>query len=114
MVGITQQTIRLYEQRGLLHPSRTPGKTRLYTDEDVQLLEFIQHLTQEMGINLAGVEVILQLKKRIQVMQDDREKMLKLLYEAATMVQQYMDDARSTSLPVKSIIGCLAKLDQIK
>ena len=62
---IHPQTLRLYEREGLLLPSRTEGKTRLYSDEDLERLEFILSLTRDLGVNLAGVEVVLNLRDRI-------------------------------------------------
>ena len=66
---IHPQTLRLYEREGLLKPSRTEGNTRLYTDEDLQRLETILSLTRDMGVNLAGVEIILGLREKMQHMQ---------------------------------------------
>jgi MerR family transcriptional regulator/heat shock protein HspR len=73
---IHPQTLRLYEREGLLRPSRTDGKTRLYSDEDVERLEFILSLTRELGINLAGVEVILNLRDQVRHAQKDMQTML--------------------------------------
>ena len=67
--GIHPQTLRLYEREGLLQPSRTEGNTRLYTDEDLQRLEVILSLTRDMGVNLAGVEIILGLREKMTQMQ---------------------------------------------
>ena len=71
------QTLRLYERLGLLKPSRSDGNTRLYTDEDLQRLEIILTLTRELGVNLAGVEVILHM----------REKMEKLQFQVGEMIE---------------------------
>jgi len=68
---IHPQTLRLYEREGLLRPSRTEGKTRLYSDEDLERLEFILSLVRDLGVNLAGVEVVLDLRSRMQQMQDE-------------------------------------------
>lgn len=73
---IHPQTLRLYEREGLLCPSRTEGKTRLYSDEDMERLEFILSLTRDLGVNLAGVEVILGLKDRIQQMQGEMQQLV--------------------------------------
>jgi MerR family transcriptional regulator/heat shock protein HspR len=61
LVGMHPQTLRLYEAKGLVRPSRTPGGTRLYSDHDVERLRLIQRLTTELGLNLAGVEHVLRL-----------------------------------------------------
>lgn len=66
---IHPQTLRLYERQGLLKPSRSDGNTRLYTDEDLQRLEVILNLTRELGVNLAGVEVILNMREKMEQMQ---------------------------------------------
>ncbi|MPY86661.1 MAG: MerR family transcriptional regulator [Luteitalea sp.] len=66
---IHPQTLRLYEREGLLRPSRTEGNTRLYSDEDLERLETILSLTRELGVNLAGVEIILNMRERIEQMQ---------------------------------------------
>jgi MerR family transcriptional regulator, heat shock protein HspR len=67
--NIHPQTLRLYERQGLLKPSRSEGNTRLYTDEDLEKLELILSLTRDMGVNLAGVEVILNMRTRMEEMQ---------------------------------------------
>ena len=67
--NIHPQTLRLYEREGLLTPSRTEGNTRVYTDEDVAQLETILSLTRDLGVNLAGVEIILNMRKKMERMQ---------------------------------------------
>ena len=66
---IHPQTLRLYEREGLLRPSRSDGNTRLYTDEDLERLEVILKLTRELGVNLAGVEIILNMREKMEAMQ---------------------------------------------
>ena len=66
---IHPQTLRLYEREGLLTPSRSEGNTRLYTDEDLERLEVILKLTRELGVNLAGVEIILNMREKMEAMQ---------------------------------------------
>ena len=66
---IHPQTLRLYEREGLLKPSRSEGNTRLYTQEDLERLEVILNLTRDLGVNLAGVEVILNMRQRLEEMQ---------------------------------------------
>ena len=63
------QTLRLYEREGLLKPSRSDGNTRLYTDTDLERLELILSLTRDLGVNLAGVEIILNMRRKIEQMQ---------------------------------------------
>jgi MerR family transcriptional regulator/heat shock protein HspR len=67
--GIHPQTLRLYEREGLLKPSRTEGNTRLYSEEDLRELEVILNLTRDLGVNLAGVEIVLNMRRKIEQMQ---------------------------------------------
>jgi len=66
---IHPQTLRLYEREGLLKPSRSEGNTRLYTEADIERLEVILHLTRDLGVNLAGVEIILNMREKMDQMQ---------------------------------------------
>ena len=82
------QTLRLYEREGLLKPSRSEGNTRLYTDEDLERLEVIVELTREMGVNLAGVEIVLNMREKMAAMQKQIEEfVLTLNREMATRFQ---------------------------
>ena len=69
--NIHAQTLRLYEREGLLKPSRTEGNTRLYSEEDLEQLETILSLTRDLGVNLAGVEIILNMRRKIELMQHE-------------------------------------------
>jgi len=71
--GIHPQTLRLYEREGLLKPSRSEGNTRLYTPEDIERLELILSLTRDLGVNLAGVEVVLNMRRRMEDMQREMQ-----------------------------------------
>ena len=73
---IHPQTLRLYEREGLLKPSRSDGNTRLYTREDLERLELILNLTRDLGVNLAGVEVILNMRQRLEEMQCEMQEFL--------------------------------------
>jgi MerR family transcriptional regulator, heat shock protein HspR len=77
--AIHPQTLRLYEREGLLAPSRSEGNTRLYTDEDLDRLEVILKLTRELGVNLAGVEIILNMREKMEAMQQQIEGFIKTL-----------------------------------
>src|SRR5512136_3484452 len=79
--NIHPQTLRLYEREGLLKPSRTEGNTRLYTDEDLQRLEFILNLARDLGVNIAGIAIILQMRERM-------EEMNRQMQEFVRFVQQ--------------------------
>src|SRR5437660_12921931 len=76
---IHPQTLRLYEREGLLTPSRSEGNTRLYTEEDIQRLEVILKLTRDLGVNLAGVEIILNMREKMEAMQRQVEEFIATL-----------------------------------
>jgi MerR family transcriptional regulator/heat shock protein HspR len=78
---IHPQTLRLYERLGLLKPSRSEGNTRLYTEDDLKRLEVILTLTRELGVNLAGVEVILNMREKMEKMQQQVEEMIEFVRE---------------------------------
>jgi MerR family transcriptional regulator, heat shock protein HspR len=77
--GIHPQTLRLYEREGLLKPSRSEGNTRLYTDPDLERLELILSLTRDLGVNLAGVEIILNMREKMDAMQHEFERFFQYL-----------------------------------
>ncbi|HEY7412599.1 MAG TPA: helix-turn-helix transcriptional regulator [Vicinamibacteria bacterium] len=85
--GIHPQTLRLYEREGLLKPSRTEGNTRLYSEEDLRQLEVILNLTRDLGVNLAGVEIILNMRRKMEQMQSEINEFL----------QQVRDELRRSS-----------------
>ncbi|MFN9743534.1 MAG: MerR family transcriptional regulator [Acidobacteriota bacterium] len=76
---IHQQTLRMYEREGLLTPSRSVGNVRLYTDEDIARLEIILQLTRELGVNLAGVEIILNMREKMDQMQAEFNRFFEML-----------------------------------
>lgn len=78
---IHPQTLRLYEREGLLRPSRTEGNTRLYSDGDLETLSFILSLTRDLGVNLAGVEIILNMRRKLEIMQMEMDRFIKVLRE---------------------------------
>ena len=75
MFDVHQQTVRLYEKEGLINPKRSSGNTRLFSEEDVDRLEEIIHLTHKVGVNLAGVEMVLRLQKKIKKLQSEMNKL---------------------------------------
>ncbi|MDE3198027.1 MAG: helix-turn-helix transcriptional regulator [Acidobacteriota bacterium] len=77
--GVHPQTLRLYEREGLLKPSRSDGNTRLYTEDDLERLEVILHLTRDLGVNLAGVEIILNMRAKMEAMQKQIEEFVSTL-----------------------------------
>ncbi len=81
MIGVHPQTLRLYEREGLLKPQRTSRQTRLYSEKDIERLKSIINLTQDMGVNLAGVEIVLRMREQMEEMQDMVEELLRRLAE---------------------------------
>jgi MerR family transcriptional regulator/heat shock protein HspR len=81
--GIHPQTLRMYEREGLLRPARSEGRTRLYDPETIERLEIILSLTRHLGVNLAGVEVILHMKERMEKMQGEVRQLIVALREEA-------------------------------
>lgn len=77
------QTLRLYEREGLLKPSRSEGNTRLYTDTDLERLELILSLTRDLGVNLAGVEIIMNMREKMDAMQHEFERFFQYLQSHA-------------------------------
>lgn len=92
MFSVHQQTIRLYEKEGLISPKRSEGNTRLFSEEDVNRLEEIIHLTHTLGINLAGVEMILRLQKQIKRMQREMNMLFKETQDELTKETEMSKD----------------------
>ena len=92
--AIHPQTLRLYEREGLLKPSRTEGNTRLYTEQDIERLELILNLTRDMGVNLAGVEIVLNMREKM-------ERMRKQMQEFVELVQQELRHHPAPSEEIK-------------
>jgi len=95
---IHPQTLRLYEREGLLQPSRSEGNTRLYTDGDLERLEVILKLTRDMGVNLAGVEIILNMREKMAAMQQQIQEFV------ATLNQELRQRGRVEPEPVNSLV----------
>jgi MerR family transcriptional regulator, heat shock protein HspR len=101
---IHPQTLRLYEREGLLRPSRSEGNTRLYTDEDLERLEVILKLTRELGVNLAGVEIILNMREKMEAMQQQIEGFIATLnQELSKRAAVNRPAATNTLMPVIQI-----------
>jgi MerR family transcriptional regulator/heat shock protein HspR len=93
LVGMHPQTLRMYEQKGLVRPQRTAGNTRLYSEADLERLRLIQRLTGELGLNLAGVEAVIGLEEQLQRMQVRMERLEREMREAVARVhKQYRRD----------------------
>jgi len=92
--GIHPQTLRLYERQGLLKPSRTEGNTRLYTERDIERLEVILSLTRDLGVNLAGVEIVLNMREKMERMQRQMRDFVQLVQREMEDHQASRDDIR--------------------
>ncbi|HXG93541.1 MAG TPA: helix-turn-helix transcriptional regulator [Blastocatellia bacterium] len=79
--GVHPQTLRLYEREGLIKPSRSAKGTRYYTEEDIERLELILNLTRDLGVNLAGVEIILNMREKMKQMQREFENFLQYIHD---------------------------------
>jgi MerR family transcriptional regulator, heat shock protein HspR len=95
---IHAQTLRLYERDGLLKPSRTGGNTRVYTDEDLERLELILNLTRNLGVNLAGVEIVLNMREKMHKMQDEVNKFMQFFMEQMAKKGVTKEEVREAAL----------------
>jgi len=101
MYGIHPQTLRLYEREGLLKPSRTEGNTRLYTDEDLQRLEFILTLARDLAVNISGIAIILQMRERMEEMQRQIQDFVKYIQEEVlSRASAAADPSRGAIVPI--------------
>ena len=98
MYDIHPQTLRMYEREGLLKPSRTEGNTRLYTEADLQRLDTIVNLTRELGVNLAGVEVILNMREKMEAMQTEVEQLVQFLQRRFDLDPELLSEHIKTAL----------------
>jgi MerR family transcriptional regulator/heat shock protein HspR len=104
MYEIHPQTLRLYEREGLLKPSRTVGNTRLYTDEDLERLEFILNLARELGVNIAGIAIILQMRERMEEMNRQMQDFVDYVRsEMLTKMQQGMSASEGAIVALRPI-----------
>ena len=85
------QTLRLYEREGLIKPSRSEGNTRLFTDEDLERLEVILSLTRDLGVNLAGVEIILNMRQKMEAMQSEFNQFFEYLRNHADEISNQVE-----------------------
>lgn len=98
MYNIHPQTLRLYEREGLLKPSRSEGNTRLYTEEDLRRLEIILNLIRDLGVNLAGVEVILNMREKMKQIENQVNELLDYIKEEFFKGREEEFEARRRSL----------------
>src|SRR2546430_16628884 len=107
--NIHPQTLRLYEREGLLTPSRTEGNTRLYSEEDLEQLETILSLTRDLGVNLAGVEIILNMRKKIEAMQSEVNAFMDYVRRGVARGPDHWEQRRSTVLVKSSPPGLVRR-----
>ena len=103
MLGIHPQTLRIYEREGFIKPKRSGGNTRLYSEEDVEKIEMIMRLTRELGVNLAGVEVILSMRERMEMMQRDMEETIRQLRDDLEREMRRREELKNALVPVRRI-----------
>ena len=102
MYGIHPQTLRLYEREGLLKPSRTEGNTRLYTDEDLERLELVLSLARDLGVNISGIAIILQMRERMEEMQRQMSEFVSYVRsEVMARAQNAADPSRGAISPLR-------------
>lgn len=105
MLGIHPQTLRIYEREGFIKPKRSGGNTRLYSEEDVEELERILRLTRELGVNLAGVEVILSMRKKMEQMQLEMEQTILQLRDELEGEIRRREELKNALVPVRKRRG---------
>jgi len=102
MYEIHPQTLRLYEREGLLKPSRTEGNTRLYTDEDLERLEFILNLARDLGVNIAGIAIVLQMRERMEEMNRQMQSFVEYVRtEMVSRMQQAQQGTAGAIVPIR-------------
>ncbi len=102
MYDIHPQTLRLYEREGLLRPSRSDGNTRLYTDEDLERLEFILNLARDLGVNIAGIAIVLQMRERMEEMNRQMQGFVEYVRtEMLTRMQQAQSQPEAGLVPLR-------------
>jgi MerR family transcriptional regulator/heat shock protein HspR len=109
--NIHPQTLRLYEREGLLKPSRTEGNTRLYSDEDLEQLATILSLTRDLGVNLAGVEIVLKMRRRMLDMQKQIEDLVSYVRETGGDERAPRDGQPPREALVRAASGQLGPVD---
>jgi MerR family transcriptional regulator/heat shock protein HspR len=104
MLGIHPQTLRIYEREGFIKPKRSGGNTRLYSEEDVEKLEMILRLTRDLGVNLAGVEIILSMREKMEGMQREMEETIQALRDELAREIYRREEMKNALVPVRRIM----------
>lgn len=108
LAGVHPQTLRIYERRGLLNPKRTTGNSRRYSQRDVDRLQRIQHLTQDEGVNLAGVRIIMELERQLDRIRDEVETLRQRIDKVTTEMKEKSERERRHEW------GVLVRLDDVR
>ncbi len=110
MLKLHPQTLRLYEKKGLIRPSRTVGRTRMYSQEDVEEIARVVRFTRDLGVNLAGVEIILKMRRRMLEMQKQIEDLLAYVRDDGARPRDHGEQGAREAL-VRAASGHLRPLD---
>jgi MerR family transcriptional regulator, heat shock protein HspR len=106
LAGVHPQTLRIYERKQLVAPQRSAGNTRLYSQADVDRLRFIQYLTQNEGVNLAGVERIIELQRQLDCMRDQLDAAVERMQRAEAVARSMRESSRR-----QEVRGALVRID---
>ena len=109
MFNVHPQTLRLYEKEGLIKPTRSKGRTRYYTEEDIQRIELILTLSRDLGVNLAGIDIILRMKEQIEELEMQVQKLIEFIQREFSEVYQRDEGIKSIVLAERRDILKLIK-----
>ncbi len=109
MYEIHPQTLRMYEREGLLRPSRSDGNTRLYTDEDLERLEFILNLARDLGVNIAGIAIVLQMRERMEEMNRQMQGFVDYVREEMLTRMQQQQNPGAGLVPLRRTVPITMK-----
>lgn len=107
LAGVHPQTLRIYERKGLLNPTRTAGNTRRYSEHDIERLQAIQRLTQEFGVNLAGVKMIVEMQNELERMRRKMEAMARELERARRAAAERMRREAETAIVPRASVRAM-------
>ncbi len=111
MVKVHPQTLRFYEKKGLIHPSRTEGRTRMYSAEDIEEIARVLRLSRDLGVNLAGVEIIIKMRRRMLEMQKQIENLLGLVRDEGGGTRRAGGEREPREALVRAATGQLRPVD---
>jgi MerR family transcriptional regulator, heat shock protein HspR len=111
LLKIHPQTLRLYEKKGLIRPSRTEGRTRMYSEEDVEEIARLLRLTRDLGVNLAGAEIIIKMRRRMLEMQKQIESLLEYVRDEGEASARPREERAPREALVRAAAGQLRPVD---